>query len=145
MDVPLLVYMDFLAIYVKFQLNKVLFSRARGRIVSMGTQKYDQTIFYILQHITWKIHFKSSREGWASSRRQSKNRRNSVCEHRRGEEMMEINGGGNVADLNDPCARRLEAILAGFGRQVRLQDSRDMKPTLISSYFASWLLYLLSI
>lgn len=42
-----------------------------------------------------------------------------------------------VADLNDPCARELEAILAGFGRQVRLQESRDMKPTLITSYFAS--------
>ena len=41
MDAPLSVYMDFLAIYVKFQLNKVLFSSARGRIVSMGAEKYD--------------------------------------------------------------------------------------------------------
>ncbi|KAF8227820.1 hypothetical protein L208DRAFT_1404861 [Tricholoma matsutake] len=85
----------------------------------------------------------------------------SVRERRQGEEMMEINGGDDtneeiidmpshrdalaaslilqqyVADLNDPCARELEAILAGFGRQVRLQESRDMKPTLITSYFAS--------
>ena len=42
-----------------------------------------------------------------------------------------------VADLDDPCARKLKAILAGFGRQVRLQESRDMKLTLITSYFAS--------
>ena len=85
----------------------------------------------------------------------------SVRERRRGEEMMEINGGDDtneeiidmpshrdalaasltlqryVADLDDPCARKLEAILAGFGRQVRLQESRDMKPTLITSYFTS--------
>jgi hypothetical protein len=32
-----------------------------------------------------------------------------------------------VADLNDPCTRKLEAILAGFGRQVHLQELRDMK------------------
>ena len=42
-----------------------------------------------------------------------------------------------AADLNDPCARKLEAILAGFSRQVRLQESREMKPTLITSYFTS--------
>jgi hypothetical protein len=83
----------------------------------------------------------------------------SVRERRQGEEMMEINGGDDdeiinipsprdalaaslilrryVADLNDPCARKLEAILAGFSRQVRLQESREMKPTLITSYFTS--------
>ena len=95
MDAPLSIYMGFLAIHINFWLNKVLFSWARGRIVSLGAQKYDdQTIFHISQHILWeKIHFNSSREGWASSRRQSKNRRNSVRERRWGEEMMEINGG----------------------------------------------------
>ena len=30
MDAPLSVYMDFLTIYVKFQLNKVLFSQGGG-------------------------------------------------------------------------------------------------------------------
>ena len=42
-----------------------------------------------------------------------------------------------VADLNDPCAHKLEDILVGFGHQVRLQKSRDIKPTLITSYFTS--------
>ncbi|KAF8232761.1 hypothetical protein L208DRAFT_1270481, partial [Tricholoma matsutake] len=42
-----------------------------------------------------------------------------------------------VADLNDPHAQKLEAILAGFGHQVHLQESQDMKPTLITSYFTS--------
>ncbi|KAF8219477.1 hypothetical protein L208DRAFT_1418175 [Tricholoma matsutake] len=42
-----------------------------------------------------------------------------------------------VADLNDPHARKLEAILAGFGDQVCLQELQDMKPTLITSYFTS--------
>ena len=40
-----------------------------------------------------------------------------------------------VADLNDPCACKLEAILVGFGCQVHLQELQDMKPTLITSYF----------
>ncbi|KAF8218625.1 DDE-domain-containing protein, partial [Tricholoma matsutake] len=85
----------------------------------------------------------------------------SVHECQQGEEMMEIHGGDDtneeiidmpshrdalaaslilqwyVADLNDPCSCELEAILAGFGRQVHLQESQDMKPTLITSYFAS--------
>jgi len=85
----------------------------------------------------------------------------SVCECQQGEEMMEINGGDNtneeiidmpshwdalaaslilqwyVADLNDPCACKLKDILAGFGHQVHLQESQDMKPTLITFYFAS--------
>ncbi|KAH9959916.1 hypothetical protein BGW80DRAFT_1183061 [Lactifluus volemus] len=83
----------------------------------------------------------------------------SVHECRQGEETMEINGGDDdeivnipshrdalaaslvlqryVADLNDPRARELEDILTGFGRQVRLQQSREMEPTLITSYFAS--------
>ena len=32
-------------------------------------------------------------------------------------------GGLYVADLDDPHARKIEAILAGFGCQVRLQES----------------------
>ncbi|KAF8227945.1 hypothetical protein L208DRAFT_1404706 [Tricholoma matsutake] len=42
-----------------------------------------------------------------------------------------------VADLNDPCTCELEAILAGFGHQVCLQELQNMKPTLITSYFTS--------
>ena len=85
----------------------------------------------------------------------------SVHEHQRGEEMMEINGGEDtneeiinmpshqdalaasltllqyVANLDDPCAQKLKAILVGFGCQVCLQEVRDMKPTLRTSYFAS--------
>ena len=40
-----------------------------------------------------------------------------------------------AADLDDPCTQKLEAILAGFSHQVCLQESLDMKPTSITSYF----------
>ena len=32
-------------------------------------------------------------------------------------------GGWYVANLNDPCAQKLNAILAGIGHQVCLQES----------------------
>ena len=43
-------------------------------------------------------------------------------------------GGWVVADLDDPCAWKLEVILAGFGHQVHMQELQD---TLITSYFTS--------
>lgn len=84
----------------------------------------------------------------------------SVQELRQATEMMEINGGddgdeeevapkptrkealaaaltlGNyVADINDPFARKLEALTARFGRQTQLEATHDMQPTLITDYF----------
>ena len=42
-----------------------------------------------------------------------------------------------VADINDSFARKLEAILASFGRQVRLEESRTMRSTQITDCFTS--------
>ncbi|GLB34609.1 putative DDE superfamily endonuclease [Lyophyllum shimeji] len=83
-----------------------------------------------------------------------------VQDARQAEQMMEINGGDDgddegvdekptrkdaltaaftlqryIADLNEPFARKLEGILASFGRQTRLEASRAMEPTHITDYF----------
>ena len=95
MDAPLSVYMDFLAIYVKFRLNKVLFSSMRGRIVSMGAEKYDWTIILNTFYGQKSTSTPQGRAEQAQGDRQ-KNGRNLVHEHRVGEEMMEINGGDDA-------------------------------------------------
>ncbi|KAF9499127.1 hypothetical protein BDN71DRAFT_1442694 [Pleurotus eryngii] len=87
----------------------------------------------------------------------------SVQMRRQAEEMMEINGGDDggdegqvmekptrkaaltavttladyIADINDPFVRKLEAVLAQFGRQTRLDVTRSMEPSYITDYFAS--------
>lgn len=40
-----------------------------------------------------------------------------------------------VADLNEPYARKLEAILASFGRQTRLDASNSLRPTTLTDFF----------
>ncbi|KAJ7288699.1 hypothetical protein C8J57DRAFT_1494971 [Mycena rebaudengoi] len=77
------------------------------------------------------------------------------------EQMSEINGGNDddsanqvprpsrqqaleavstlreyISDRNDMFARQLEAILAGFGRQMRLGDMKAMRDTQMSDYFS---------
>jgi hypothetical protein len=41
-----------------------------------------------------------------------------------------------IVDINDPFARKLEEVLASFGRHVRLEDSQAMRATHITDYFA---------
>ncbi|OAX34269.1 hypothetical protein K503DRAFT_699038, partial [Rhizopogon vinicolor AM-OR11-026] len=40
-----------------------------------------------------------------------------------------------VEHLDDPLARKLEATLASFGHQIRLEESRSMSPTRLTDYF----------
>jgi hypothetical protein len=40
-----------------------------------------------------------------------------------------------VEHLDDPLARKLEAILASFGCQMHLEESRSMSPTRLTDYF----------
>ena len=40
-----------------------------------------------------------------------------------------------LRDTNDPTARKVEALLVSFRRQLRLEESRSKAPTLITSYF----------
>jgi hypothetical protein len=40
-----------------------------------------------------------------------------------------------VEHLDDPLSRKLEAILASFGRQIHLEESRSMSPTRLTDYF----------
>lgn len=44
--------------------------------------------------------------------------------------------GKYIADLNDPFVRKLEALLASFGRQTWLEATYNMEPTYITDYFA---------
>jgi hypothetical protein len=37
-----------------------------------------------------------------------------------------------VADINEPFARKLEGILASFGRQTRLEEAQLFEPTHIT-------------
>ena len=117
--------MDFLTIYVKFQLNKALYSWLRGRIVA---QKYDWTIFHISQHIHMQKSTSSPQGRAEQAQRDSQRTEGIQFMNADGEKKWWRSMGGN-----GPCARKLEAILAGFGRQVRLQELRDMKPNLITS------------
>lgn len=83
----------------------------------------------------------------------------SVVDMREAEQMMEVNGGYDdeddvdqkptrnealaaaftlrsyVADINEPYARRLESIIATFGRQTRLEEAQALEPTFITDYF----------
>jgi hypothetical protein len=40
-----------------------------------------------------------------------------------------------IADINEPFTRKLEGILAGFGRQTRLEEARALEPTYMTDYF----------
>ena len=40
-----------------------------------------------------------------------------------------------VEHLDDPFARKFEAILASFGCQIHLEESRSMSPTCLTDYF----------
>jgi hypothetical protein len=40
-----------------------------------------------------------------------------------------------IDTINDPTARKLEALLGGFSRQISLEQSRGMKKTIITDYF----------
>ncbi|KAG6875374.1 hypothetical protein C0993_009524 [Termitomyces sp. T159_Od127] len=40
-----------------------------------------------------------------------------------------------VSDMDDPFACKLEAILASFGRQTRLDEFQSLRPTTINEYF----------
>ncbi|KAJ7235431.1 hypothetical protein C8J57DRAFT_1530867 [Mycena rebaudengoi] len=65
------------------------------------------------------------------------------------EKMLEINGGDDddsaaqavstlreyILDCDDMFARQFEAILAGFGRQTRLDDMKAMRDTQMTDYF----------
>ena len=41
-----------------------------------------------------------------------------------------------IADTNEPFARKLEEMLASFGRHVRLEDGRAMQATKITDYLS---------
>jgi hypothetical protein len=40
-----------------------------------------------------------------------------------------------IDDLNDPIARKMEALLASFNMKLRLDESRSMKGTVLTDYF----------
>ncbi|KAF5383069.1 hypothetical protein D9615_004968 [Tricholomella constricta] len=42
-----------------------------------------------------------------------------------------------VSDIDEPFARKLEAILSSFGRQTRLDEFKSLKPSAIPDYFSS--------
>lgn len=83
-----------------------------------------------------------------------------AADMREAEQMIEVNGGYDsdsdavdqkptrkealtaafalrsyVADINEPFARKLEGILASFGRQTRLEETQSLEPTHITDYF----------
>jgi hypothetical protein len=41
-----------------------------------------------------------------------------------------------ISDRNDIFGRQLEAILAGFGRQTRLDEMKAMRDTQMTDYFS---------
>jgi len=84
----------------------------------------------------------------------------SIVDMHEAEQMMEVNGGCDVddevvdkkptrkealtaaftlksyvADINEPFARKLEGILASFGRQTRLEEAQSLETTYITDYF----------
>ncbi|KAJ7466098.1 hypothetical protein FB451DRAFT_993272, partial [Mycena latifolia] len=84
-----------------------------------------------------------------------------VMEKRADEQLLEIEGGddhdfanevpkpsrlqalqaaatlrGYISDRDDDFARQFERILAGFGRQTRLDDMKAMRDTQMTDYFA---------
>ncbi|KAG6869666.1 hypothetical protein C0993_006430 [Termitomyces sp. T159_Od127] len=42
-----------------------------------------------------------------------------------------------VSDIDQQYARKLEGILANFGRQTRLQEFQCLRPTTLTEFFAS--------
>ena len=38
-------------------------------------------------------------------------------------------------DLNDPMAWKIEALLGSFNRQLRLEDTRNVKNTVLTKFF----------
>ncbi len=88
--------------------------------------------------------------------------RDAVLSHRENEQQMDINGGDDgsdgpvytpptrrealaaastlqsfIMDNDDEFSRRLEALLAGFGRNTRLEETRRLQDTEITQYFTS--------
>ena len=43
--------------------------------------------------------------------------------------------GRYIEDMNDPIARKLEALLGSFNMQVRLEETKSLKNTLSTDYF----------
>ena len=43
--------------------------------------------------------------------------------------------GRYIDDLNEPIARKMEAILGSFNRQLHLDENKTMKTTLSSDFF----------
>ncbi|KAG6816221.1 hypothetical protein H0H87_007671 [Tephrocybe sp. NHM501043] len=41
-----------------------------------------------------------------------------------------------ISDIDEPFARKLEAVLSSFGQQTRLDEFSSLKPSVISDYFA---------
>ena len=40
-----------------------------------------------------------------------------------------------IDDLNNPIARKFEALLVSFNRQLRLEETRSLKETILADYF----------
>ncbi|KAG6886781.1 hypothetical protein C0992_002405, partial [Termitomyces sp. T32_za158] len=40
-----------------------------------------------------------------------------------------------ISDMDDPFVRKLETVLASFGRQTHLDGLQDLRPTTINQYF----------
>ncbi|KAF8898058.1 hypothetical protein CPB84DRAFT_1781292 [Gymnopilus junonius] len=40
-----------------------------------------------------------------------------------------------LEDWNDPIARKMEAILGSFNRQLHLDEVNSLKPTVLTDYF----------
>jgi len=43
--------------------------------------------------------------------------------------------GRYIDDLNDPLARKIEALLGSFNRQLRLEETSSMKNTTLTDFF----------
>ena len=43
--------------------------------------------------------------------------------------------GRYIDDLNEPIARKMEAILGSFNRQLRLDETKTMKTTVLTDFF----------
>ena len=43
--------------------------------------------------------------------------------------------GRYIDDMNDPFARKMEELLGSFNRQLRLEETRSMKNTVLTDFF----------
>jgi len=43
--------------------------------------------------------------------------------------------GRYIDDMNEPIARKLEVLLGSFNRQLRLDETRSMKSTVLTDFF----------